>query len=145
MFQFLWDNKPEKKSRERIFQDYCHGGLKMVDIDKFIQSLKCSQVKDMGDRQAVIENEVRSIKTKVDDIEFSAGVMEADTAGLFLNDERKNDTINSMLDPMNNMDREMRRNNLRIFGIADIPDESTDETKAKVISDVLNKAFDIDD
>ena len=117
----------------------------MVDIDKFIQSLKCSQVKDMGDRQAVIENEVRSIKTKVDDIEFSAGVMEADIAGLFLNDERKNDTINSMLNHMNNMDREMRRNNLRIFGIADIPDESTDETKAKVISDVLNKAFDIDD
>ena len=103
-----------------------------------------SQVKDMGDRQAVIENEVRSIKTKVDDIEFSAGVMEADIAGLSLNDERKNDTINSMLNHINNMDREMRKNNLRIFGVADIPDESTDETKAKVISDVLNKAFNID-
>jgi len=73
-----------------------------------------------------------------------AGVMEADIAGLSLNDERKNDTINSMLNHINNMDREMRKNNLRIFGVADIPDESTDETKAKVISDVLNKAFNID-
>ena len=45
MFQFLWDNKPEKISRDKIIQDYCHGGLKMLDIDKFIQSLKCSWVK----------------------------------------------------------------------------------------------------
>jgi len=45
MFQFLWDNKPEKIAREKIIQDYCHGGLKMLDIDKFIQSLKCSWIK----------------------------------------------------------------------------------------------------
>jgi len=45
MFQFLWDNKPEKNSRENIIQDYCHGGLKMLDIETFIQSLKCSWVK----------------------------------------------------------------------------------------------------
>ena len=42
MFQFLWDNKPDKISRDKIVQDYSHGGL---DIDKFIQSLKCSWVK----------------------------------------------------------------------------------------------------
>ena len=45
MFQFLWDNKPEKISREKIIQDYCQGGLKMLDIETFIQSLKCSWVK----------------------------------------------------------------------------------------------------
>jgi len=28
MFQFLWDNKPEQISREKIIQDYCHGSLK---------------------------------------------------------------------------------------------------------------------
>jgi len=44
MFQFLWDNKPEKISRDKIIQDYGHGGLKMLDID-FIQSLKCLWVK----------------------------------------------------------------------------------------------------
>ena len=45
MFQFLWDNKPDKISRDKIIQDYGHGGLKMLDIDKFIQSIKCSWVK----------------------------------------------------------------------------------------------------
>ena len=39
MFQFLWGNKPENNSRENIIQDYCPGGLKMLDFDKFIQSL----------------------------------------------------------------------------------------------------------
>ena len=45
MFQFLWDNKPDKISREKNIQDYGHGGLKMLEIDKFIKSLKCSWVK----------------------------------------------------------------------------------------------------
>jgi len=45
MFQFLWDNKPDKISRDEIVQHYGHGGIKMLDIDKFIQSLKCSWVK----------------------------------------------------------------------------------------------------
>ena len=45
MFQFLWDNKPETISRQKIIQDYCRGCLTMLDIHKFIQSLKCSSVK----------------------------------------------------------------------------------------------------
>jgi len=44
-FSFSGDNKPEKISREKIILDYCHGGLKMLDIEKFIQFLKCSWVK----------------------------------------------------------------------------------------------------
>ena len=43
MFQFLWDKKPD--FFREISQDYCLGGLKMLDLDKFIQSRKCSLVK----------------------------------------------------------------------------------------------------
>ena len=42
MFNFIWDNKPDKISRDKITQDYCHGGLKMLEIEIFIHSLKCS-------------------------------------------------------------------------------------------------------
>lgn len=45
MFNFLWDNKPDKISRDKIIQDYQHGGLKMLDVESFIYSLKCSWVK----------------------------------------------------------------------------------------------------
>ena len=40
MFNFLWDNKPDKIRRDIIIQDYKDGGLKMIDIEKFIKSLK---------------------------------------------------------------------------------------------------------
>ena len=36
MFQYLWDNKTKQNAREKIIQDYCHGGLKMLDIDTFV-------------------------------------------------------------------------------------------------------------
>jgi len=45
MFQFLWDIKPDKISSDKNVHDYGHGGLKMLDIDKFIQSLECSGIK----------------------------------------------------------------------------------------------------
>ena len=40
LFAFLWDNKPDKIKREYITQDYINGGLRMVNIESFIQSLK---------------------------------------------------------------------------------------------------------
>ncbi len=44
-FQFLWDKKPDKIARKRIIQDYTDGGLKMLDIDLFLKSIKASWVK----------------------------------------------------------------------------------------------------
>ena len=40
IFEFLWDNKPDKIKRQTITQDYEKGGLKMLDIYKFLNSLK---------------------------------------------------------------------------------------------------------
>ena len=45
MYNFLWDGKPDKIKRETIIQDYEHGGLKMIDIETFIWSLKAGWVK----------------------------------------------------------------------------------------------------
>ena len=49
MFNFLWDNKPDKIRRDIIIQDYKDGGLKMIDIEKFIKSLKSSCIKRILD------------------------------------------------------------------------------------------------
>ena len=45
MFDFIWENKPDIISRDTITNNYSKGGLKMIDIDKFIISLKASWVK----------------------------------------------------------------------------------------------------
>ncbi|MES9884044.1 MAG: reverse transcriptase domain-containing protein [Sedimenticola sp.] len=45
MFDFLWDSKPDKVSRKVIVQNFENGGLKMIDPECFINSLKASWVK----------------------------------------------------------------------------------------------------
>ena len=49
MFQFLWENKPDKISRQTIIQDYENGGLKMIDLNYFIKSIKAGWVKRITD------------------------------------------------------------------------------------------------
>ena len=42
LYKFVWDNKPEKVKRDIITQDYCKGGLKMMNLMNYIMSLKSS-------------------------------------------------------------------------------------------------------
>ena len=49
MYAFIWDSKPEKIKRKHLVQTYQNGGLKMLDIDLFINSLKCSWLKRLFD------------------------------------------------------------------------------------------------
>ena len=51
MFDFLWDNKPDKISRQTIIQNYENGGLKMIDIDFFINSIKAGWVKRIVNKE----------------------------------------------------------------------------------------------
>ena len=44
-YNFLWDNKNDKIKREQISKPYNQGGLNMVDITAFIQSLKLSWIR----------------------------------------------------------------------------------------------------
>ena len=51
MFQFLWDGKPDKIKRNLIIQDYSKGGLKMVEIYSYINSLKIKCIKRILDKE----------------------------------------------------------------------------------------------
>ena len=45
MYDFLWDKKPDKINRKTIIQNYENGGLKMIDLNIFIKSIKAGWVK----------------------------------------------------------------------------------------------------
>ena len=45
LFQFLWDNKPDKIARKQITQDYTSGGLKMININNIIKCLKLTWIR----------------------------------------------------------------------------------------------------
>ena len=45
MYDFIWDGKPDKIKREILTSDYDKVGLRMIDIEKLIWSLKISWVK----------------------------------------------------------------------------------------------------
>ena len=51
MFKFIWDGKPDKINRNLIIQDYAKGGLKMVDIYSYINSLKTTWIKRIIDNK----------------------------------------------------------------------------------------------
>ena len=45
VYDFLWDSKPDKIKRSTLVKDYDQEGLKMIDTEKFIWSLKASWIK----------------------------------------------------------------------------------------------------
>ena len=47
MYDFIWDGKPEKIKRDVLTMGYESGGLKMIDLDNFIKSLKICWIKRM--------------------------------------------------------------------------------------------------
>ena len=50
MFNFIWDQKPDKINRNILCQNYNNGGLKMIDLKKNVLSLKASWVKRILDK-----------------------------------------------------------------------------------------------
>ena len=45
LFRFIWNNKPDKVKRSILCSPVSNGGLKMVDLYSFANSLKCKWVK----------------------------------------------------------------------------------------------------
>ena len=50
-FNFVWDSKPDKIKRSVIMQDYKNGGLRLTNIDNFIEALKAGCVRRIFDEQ----------------------------------------------------------------------------------------------
>ena len=45
LFQFLWNNKPDKISRTTAVREYYDGGMKMIHLENFITALKTTWVR----------------------------------------------------------------------------------------------------
>ena len=64
-FEFIWGYKPDKVKRTRITKDYKDGGLKMINIDIYLNSVKASWVKKLisseidGDWKYIYINELK--------------------------------------------------------------------------------------
>ena len=50
-YSFLWNGKGDKIKRDIIINDYPNGGLKMIDIQVFSKSLKCTWIKKYLDEE----------------------------------------------------------------------------------------------
>ena len=49
MYSFIWDGKQDKIKRSTLIQNYEKGGIKMINIEKFIMSLKVTWIKKILD------------------------------------------------------------------------------------------------
>ena len=86
--KFLWDEKPAKIKKQTITQKYEYGGLKMIDVEKFIYSLKGSWIKRLI--EANPNNPLRKIYYQTFDkyggnLIFESNVYKHDIEKIFLN------------------------------------------------------------
>jgi hypothetical protein len=44
IYKFIWNDKREKVKRETMNKNYLEGGLKMIDIDKYIEAIQINWV-----------------------------------------------------------------------------------------------------
>ena len=44
-YKFVWNDKPDKIKRKQLNQNHIHGGLRMLDLDHFIKSLKLTWIR----------------------------------------------------------------------------------------------------
>ena len=62
MFNFIWDDKPDKIKRDISVLNYENGGIKILDLVSFITSLKTSWIKrylyGVGKWKSIIEAQV---------------------------------------------------------------------------------------
>ena len=47
IYKFIWNDKREKVKRETMNKNYLEGGLKMIDIDKYIEAIKIKWIKKL--------------------------------------------------------------------------------------------------
>ena len=45
LYKFIWNDKPDKIKRNLLIQNYNNGGLKMIDLVKFIRALKITWIR----------------------------------------------------------------------------------------------------
>jgi hypothetical protein len=45
IYKFIWNDKREKVKRETMNKNYLEGGLKMIDIDKYIEAIQIKWIK----------------------------------------------------------------------------------------------------
>ena len=52
IFSFIWDSKPDKIKRSTLYRDYKNGGLRMINLECFLNSLKASWMKRIFDDES---------------------------------------------------------------------------------------------
>ena len=64
-FNFIWDGKPDKIKRDVIYKDFAEGGLRMVNVECFINALKTTWI-----RKSILNNRkyLQIINSQIPDI-----------------------------------------------------------------------------
>ena len=52
IFSFIWDSKPDKIKRTTLCRDYKNGGLRMINLEYFLNALKASWLKRIFDEES---------------------------------------------------------------------------------------------
>ena len=93
MYEFIWDGKPETIKRDILLMEFESRGLKMIDLDNYINSLKLCWIKRMieADNDAILNKiNINNLSSFSGKLLFECNTPEDDicriTQNRFLND-----------------------------------------------------------
>ena len=98
LYDFLWDGESDKIKRTEMINSYSKGGLKMIDIQSFNQSLKMKWVKGYldDDNQAKWKSFFNYyLERHGDNLVFSSNLKRQDVALLNLTDPFLTENVNT--------------------------------------------------
>ena len=70
LFKFVWNDRPDKVKRNKLVQGFEFGGLKMVEVESFIKSLKVSWLKRLywANANVLWANHIKTHLPVIDDL-----------------------------------------------------------------------------
>lgn len=67
-YQFIWQSQNDRIRREILVQNYETGGLKMIDVEKFIMSLKITWIRRILQNESKYKNLFEIMYTKFENL-----------------------------------------------------------------------------
>lgn len=128
---------------KRIEQVMCEVTAVKTDLSSMKNDVSDirSKVKNIEQDQVHFDSKFTCLDDKVDKLAHSTEMFDEDLASLAYNYEKQCDEINNLKIHLNNVERELIQNDIRIFGLNESPDENEESLKLKVLDEVLRVAY----
>ncbi|XP_045215621.2 uncharacterized protein LOC123565929 [Mercenaria mercenaria] len=116
----------------------------MAEVKNEVAYIK-SKVSGVELEQRNMKCKLQEIDSQMDTLTYKSEIVDGDVRELAINFEMKLEQIDDIQRQMHYLDKENRKNNLRVFGLNESDDETPESSKTKIENELLKVAYPDDD